>query len=570
MPSLLRPRCFRMVILGALLACGGETTEPEGPLALTVVTADSVGTVGEVLPVAPRVRVTDGSGNPRGDVVVHWVAQAGRLSDSVSRTAPNGEATIAWTLGTVSGSQQLTASIAGVDPVTFTTAALPGAPVSLTITPATDTLEPRATVQLSATGADGYGNAILPTQVTWTSDASVVAAVSASGQLTTARAGTAHVRASVGPVTSERAVVVRVHWTAVGAGRKHTCALDAMGYAFCWGTNDLLQLGATGIDWSGVPVPVGGTYQFTQLVVGRDHACGMTDAHNVYCWGDNASGELGIGSLTPAAVAMPTAVSGSPTLVSLAANDGVHMCGVSDADAAFCWGWEGEGELGNGKFMTFVGEPSPQTVLGDLRFASLVTGESHTCGLTPSGAPYCWGNDYSGQVGDGDRTSPLYRPQPTPVAGGLSFQMMAAGGEHSCGLTADGAVYCWGGNSVGQAGSSNVGGYAFAPQLVASSVPFARIAASENTTCALTSAGAAQCWGDNSNGKIGDGTTTNRTAPTPVATTALFTQLSVGWNHTCGLTADSRIFCWGANDRGQLGVAPSPMKVRPIEVSAPQ
>lgn len=553
-----------------VLACGGGPTQPTGPLVLTRVSGPQEGRVAQVLPAPLRVRVSTGSGKPAPHVVVHWRADGGSLSDSLSSTDANGVASAQWTLGTIAGEEHTVASVVGVSPVSFTVLALPGTPVGLTITPNSVTLEPRSTIQLTATGVDSYGNQVLSSQVTWTSDAVVVAPISPIGLVTGARAGTARVRATVDTVATETSVTVPAHWRAIAAGQSHTCALDDLGYAFCWGTNDEAQLGVAGMDSSGVPVPVATTLQFTVLAGGRDHTCGLTANQRAYCWGRNGEGQLGFGSFQPAASAQPTLVTGGQLLASIAANDGVHTCALTVSHAAICWGWEGEGELGNGRSLTFTGQPSPQIVLGSLILDTLATGQSHTCGLNPSGAAYCWGNDYSGQVGDSSQQLPPYRPEPVAVVGGLRFKSIAAGASHTCALTSDGATYCWGLNDVGQIGDGNVGGVVLSPVPVLTAVRFGDIASSEYTNCALTTTGESYCWGSNVAGQIGDSTTTNRDVPTRTQTAILFRRITVGWTHTCAITASGTGYCWGVNDQGQLGTGTSAAQLVPSPVIAPR
>jgi alpha-tubulin suppressor-like RCC1 family protein len=157
-------------------------------------------------------------------------------------------------------------------------------------------------------------------------------------------------------------------------------------------------------------------------------------------------------------------------------------------------------------------------VIGGLRFASLNASYYQTCGLTTRGAAYCWGDNNNGQLGDGTTTdSDANGPQ--PVIGGLRFASIRPGERHTCGLTSRGEAYCWGFNSDGQLGdgtttTSGVNG----PQPVIGGLRFASISAGYELTCGLTSRGAAYCWGDNDYGQLGDGTTTDSDAngPQPV------------------------------------------------------
>jgi alpha-tubulin suppressor-like RCC1 family protein len=142
------------------------------------------------------------------------------------------------------------------------------------------------------------------------------------------------------------------------------------------------------------------------------------------------------------------------------------------------------------------------------------------------------------------------------VAGGLTWAYIAASGNHSCGITTSGVAYCWGDNTFGQLGIGSTAGPQVFPQPVVGGLTFAAIAVGANNhTCGITTSGQAYCWGDNGFGKLGDGTFSQRTAPTPVVGGLLFTAIRPNFFHsTCALATDSRAYCFGLNDRGQLGL----------------
>jgi alpha-tubulin suppressor-like RCC1 family protein len=202
----------------------------------------------------------------------------------------------------------------------------------------------------------------------------------------------------------------------------------------------------------------------------------------------------------------------------------------------------------------FVASAGPATA-DSQRFVQISTGDFHTCGLTSSGAAYCWGANFEGQLGDGTTTiSGVNGPQ--AVIGGLKFASISVGYISTCGLTSSGAAYCWGSNGNGQLGdgtttSSGVNG----PQRVIGGLKFASIQPGAFHTCGLTSRGAAYCWGENNYGQLGDGTTTdsNANGPQRVLGGLKFASNQPGAFHTCGLTTRGATYCWGRNVEGQLG-----------------
>jgi alpha-tubulin suppressor-like RCC1 family protein len=215
---------------------------------------------------------------------------------------------------------------------------------------------------------------------------------------------------------------------------------------------------------------------------------------------------------------------------------------------AFCWGHEGfEGQLGAGLRLDAVA--APVGVLGGERLVAVSAGNSFTCGLTADGAPFCWGSGVYGRVGDG--TVDSVRVAPVPVAGNLPMRAISAGRRHACGLRTDGLVTCWGSNAAGALGSASAGHYSALPVTVETTVPIVSVGVGYMHSCALAADSVAYCWGHGA--RLGDGTGLDRAQPAPVSGGHRFTALSVGWNHSCGLTRDGTVWCWGYNTDGELG-----------------
>jgi alpha-tubulin suppressor-like RCC1 family protein len=189
-------------------------------------------------------------------------------------------------------------------------------------------------------------------------------------------------------------------------------------------------------------------------------------------------------------------------------------------------------------------------VLGGYRFSSLAVGWGHTCALAPDGRAYCWGRNASGELGDGSGVSGSV---PTEVAAGARrFVALTAGSAHTCGLTTQGQVFCWGQNTFGQLGDGGTDN-ALGPVAVDSDVSFDQVVAGATHTCARATDRTAYCWGRNPYGQVGDGTNEDRTVPVPVAGGFEFMSLSSRGAHTCGQTSGGATYCWGYNEYGQLG-----------------
>lgn len=155
---------------------------------------------------------------------------------------------------------------------------------------------------------------------------------------------------------------------------------------------------------------------------------------------------------------------------------------------------------------------------------------------------------------------------PGPVSRAGGFVAVAAGGEHTCGVTVGGEMFCWGTNGDGQLGSSSAGAASARPVAVAGGAQFVAATAGETHTCALDGGGGLYCWGGNARGQVGNGTRVNQPAPVAIAPELRFTQVSAGGTHTCAITDDARALCWGAGDHGQIGAADLEDAVEPQEL----
>jgi len=440
----------------------------------------------------------------------------------------------------------------------------------VTVTPATDTVVVTDTMRLTATAKDAAGHVLSGRVVTWASSSPAVATISATGLVTGVAENSvaATITATSEGVSGSAAITVSPGLPIVAAplttGADHACALSAAGAAYCWGRNDIGQLGngsssgpdvCAGSPCSVTPVAVAGGLIF--IAVAGDmtsHTCGLTSAGAAYCWGWNSSGQLGNGSTATSAV--PVAVFGSLRFSLVTTGTFGHTCGLTAVGAAYCWGSNYFGQLGNG---SNTNSATPVVVSGGLRFITLASGTDHTCGLTRAGAAYCWGEGSWGQLGNGSTTN---RNGPVPVSGGLTFSVLVAGGYGTCALTDIGAAYCWGENLAGQLGNGSTTGpdlcngraCGATPVQVSGGVTFAALARGGGYhRCGLTFFGVTYCWGRNSNGQLGDSSTTNRVAPAPVSGGLSFSVIATGDDFTCGLTNAGAAYCWGYNRFGELG-----------------
>ncbi|MBX3142734.1 MAG: hypothetical protein KF813_03175 [Trueperaceae bacterium] len=348
----------------------------------------------------------------------------------------------------------------------------------------------------------------------------------------------------------------------IGAGSAHTCALDAEGAAWCWGSNQYGQLGTGDDENRSTRTLVSGGHLFTTLAGGGEHTCALDDDAFAWCWGRNLHGQLGNGTNDESNE--PLAAS---ALQFLALSAGfAHTCGLDLEGYAHCWGRNFEGQLGIGSYLDAY---QPTLVSDTMKFTAITTGLSHTCALEESsgGNAWCWGSGAFGQLGDGLGT---ISSVPVAVSGG-AFTTIAAGVAHTCGLgkNSGGLAWCWGHNDYGQLG---VGDWdpRFTPAQALGG-PYLAITAGGMHTCALgkNSGGRAWCWGYGMDGQIGDGIELSVNGPVAVDGSRIYTQISGGYDHTCALN-DSGVWCWGENLFGQLGDGTQVARSVPVGLAAPQ
>jgi alpha-tubulin suppressor-like RCC1 family protein len=270
---------------------------------------------------------------------------------------------------------------------------------------------------------------------------------------------------------------------------------------------------------------------------------------------------------------IPLRIAGSLNLTSISVGDSV-ACGATSDNHTYCWGDNSSGQLGNGSSAR-GSSATPTLVTGSVSggaflLARVAAGGRHVCGLTAGGAAWCWGNDAFNQLGNGE-SFPLSSTTPIPVAGGQIFSTITAGANHTCALRSDGAAYCWGDNSRGQIGAGPIGSPIDVPVLVTGGQSFSSISAGGNHTCGITRAGAAFCWGSNDNGDLGHGDVTDfYDVPMAVAGGRTYKSISVGAQSACGVTTAGGVLCWGANTYGQLGngIALSVSSASPVALGA--
>jgi alpha-tubulin suppressor-like RCC1 family protein len=378
---------------------------------------------------------------------------------------------------------------------------------------------------------------------------------------------------------------VATAWSQVAAGFSHTCAIDAVGSLFCWGTGNSGELGDGAQTGHTVPMPVNGD-TWTKIATGFGFTCGITSGHlrcwgrslgntpqaillsgvdtngwidvatgsdapfdpitcalrddgSQWCFGDNKRGVLG-----PLAAAAPPGapVQAQAQTFTTIAVGGSHSCSVATDQTLWCIGGNGLGQLGDG----YGSHRTPTQIPGT--WTVPVTGYESTCALDDQGAAACAGGNRFGDLGD---TTYVDRQTFAPVAGSASFTQLALGADTVLALTASGLMWSWGEGDVGTLGNGSLGNVS-APQMTNTAQTWIQLAATLHG-CGIDATHNIFCWGNNDNGELGNGSTNIPAQPTPVMTSiTTWNAVATGISHTCAIAAGGA-YCWGRSDSGQLG-----------------
>jgi alpha-tubulin suppressor-like RCC1 family protein len=298
---------------------------------------------------------------------------------------------------------------------------------------------------------------------------------------------------------------------------------------------------------------------YTSIATGGGHSCAVRSDGIAVCWGDNTYGQLGDGTNNDKLLAVYPPVKTGPGftdylrgVVDIAAGES-HACAVLGDGTAWCWGWNGSGQLGDGT-TTDRNIAAPVSGLTDV--IAIDAGYWHTCAVRADGTVWCWGDNYWGQLGNGTTTDSTTPVRVLMLTGPID---VAAGTTHTCAVTRYEEVQCWGNNIDGQLGDGTFTN-STTPVFLAGNPDVVDVTAGEGFTCAVLPGGTVKCWGWNELGTLGDGTTTNRNVPVDVVGLGGdAVDVSGGYKHTCAVLADGSGRCWGSDGFGQIGATTTEM-----------
>jgi alpha-tubulin suppressor-like RCC1 family protein len=226
-----------------------------------------------------------------------------------------------------------------------------------------------------------------------------------------------------------------------------------------------------------------------------------------------------------------------------------HTCVLNPQGEVRCWGANDQGQLGDATTVTRSGAVQVRGLAGVTSLAA--GGGDHTCALTRDRTVVCWGRNDHGQLGNGTTASSSI---PVPVTGLSGAVGLAVGRSHSCAVLADGEVRCWGGNGLGQLGDGSMTDSTTPVEVVGFPITMTAVTSSADSTCAITERGRVRCWGDNSDGQLATGTTSSSLVAVPATgLDARVTRVAMGDVHGCAVGLTGGVLCWGSGNEGRLG-----------------
>lgn len=354
----------------------------------------------------------------------------------------------------------------------------------------------------------------------------------------------------------------RIEAQSISTFQNHTCVTDTSGELYCWGE----------VSWGGgrqvVPydadpllrIPHVPGVRFATIAVGWIHDCALIQTGQIVCSGTNYQSELGRDTNQTCSgghCGRPDSIMTSERFRSVVSGQS-HSCGLTRDGRAFCWGMNDAGQTGIGSRVPIVQRPT--AVFGGYRFLSLAAGSRHTCGISVDGETLCWGANSNSQLGintarRGCPLSATCTAVPAPLDDPKDFVTLSAGQDKTCGITRVGTLYCWGFGYGGGRGDRPL-----TLTRIGSSMTFSAVNPGYWFTCAIAVGGKAYCWKEDDHAIIGQSLVRwgCRDAPAcideaPVSNTLRFRALASGQAHACGITVDGAVYCWGLKHTEKIG-----------------
>jgi alpha-tubulin suppressor-like RCC1 family protein len=332
--------------------------------------------------------------------------------------------------------------------------------------------------------------------------------------------------------------------------------------AWAWGCNGQGRLGDGSVTNQSSPVSVvGGFSDWCEISAGSFHSLAVRTDGTAWAWGNNSSGQLGDGTTT--ARSSPVSVVGGFADWCEVSAGRYHSLAVRTDGTAWAWGCNGQGRLGDG---SVTNQSSPVSVVGGFAdWCEVSAGSYHSLAVRTDGTAWSWGFNGDGQLGDGSVTN---QSSPVSVVGGFAdWCEISAGGFHSLAVRTDGTAWAWGFNGQGRLGDGSVTNRSSPVSVVGGFADWCQVSGGRFHSLAVRTDGSAWAWGFNGQGRLGDGSVTNRTSPVSVVGGfGDWCEISAGYSHSLAVRTDGTAWAWGYNHRGQLGDLTVTSRTSPVSV----
>jgi len=350
-------------------------------------------------------------------------------------------------------------------------------------------------------------------------------------------------------------------WSQVAGGGSHSCAVNEDGTLWCWGANTSGQLGRGDTAASLVPAQAGTDTNWQSVATGVDHSCAIKTDGTLWCWGDNSKSQLGDGGTTDSAAPKQIGTDTDWTAISLGNQ---FSCALKIGQSLWCWGDNSAGQLSYAKTTPVFSTPTQESSLGS--WSKVATGNGNTCAITNTQTLYCWGDNSAGQLTQDNTTTtdsatPLQIYEDgTAATTPFTAEDVAVGDSHVCAIKTDGTLWCWGNNNNGQLGVGTTSNLV-TPHQVSHTTTWLSLSAGDHHTCAIDADDIGYCWGLNDSGQLAAGNLLNTDSPRRFDTSESWQAIDSGELHSCGLKTDPdsptlyTLWCGGGNSYGQLGIS---------------
>jgi alpha-tubulin suppressor-like RCC1 family protein len=357
-----------------------------------------------------------------------------------------------------------------------------------------------------------------------------------------------------------------VTWAAtprVNAGGNHTVALKSDGSLWGWGENTFGQVGDGSVISRNVPVRIGAETTWTAISAGFYHTMAIKADGTLWAWGDDTKGQLGDGSAASSQPA-PVQIGTDSNWAEVAAGD-FHTLARKTDGSLWAWGDNTSGQVGNGAVVPGI-QAVPVRIGTATDWVAIAAGGSHSVALKGDHTLWGWGSNTAGQLGNStnlDAAAPVPIVLPAPFINN-DWTYVAAGQSNTAALKTDGSLWSWGSNTFGQLGNGTVLNSNVPVREAGGATTWVAVAAGDFHAVGRRSDGTLWAWGGNASGQLGNGTNTDALTPVRVNADTDWIDADAGSLHIVALKTDTTVWSWGDNASGQLGDGTNSAKNAPV------